>query len=192
MICSGDVRPSRVPARISPSSARGLGLEALELVGARWIGLEGDPRLDDEEPAAHRVRVELGPVAGCPDRGHVRPGLEPPAAQNRLSRVGARTDDVGPADGVLEGTYGDGVNLPRERLGVLEVAAGDPDLVEHSYSGHCREVRPALNPRPEHGEDARVRAREGARGHRRGGARSHRGDLRPVQKGERCARLVVE
>ena len=53
----------------------------------RW--LEGDPRLDEEPPPAHRLGIQLRAALVRSDRGDVGAGGEPVEGDDRLPGVGA-------------------------------------------------------------------------------------------------------
>jgi hypothetical protein len=89
--------------------------------------------------------------------------VEPVGGEHRLAGVGAGTDDVGAAHGLLERVEHDTADLLGQRPRMLGVPARHADLVEVAHPSRCLDVRLALDSRSEHGQHPNVCPRQRAR-----------------------------
>src|SRR5579875_332680 len=95
---------------------------------------EGMPRLDEQLPSNHGLRIQLRSLLVGPHRGHVGPRVQPLVAQHRGGSVGATADDVGPAYGVLEAAHSASPMIRAgQRLSMLPGPRGNPHLMEVTH-----------------------------------------------------------
>ena len=142
--------------------------------------------VDEEGGPCHRGAVELahGRQAGS-DRVHVRTGLQPLAAHDRVGRGRHGADDVCVPERLLRGLDGDGERpLGGESLGALGAPGRDLDLLELAGLQHRRDVWMRLVPGADHRQHARVLARQGTCGDAGDRGCSDRGDRGRVDHGD--------
>ena len=162
------------------------------------LGDGRDPGLDHEKGIADRLAVDLTCARRVvPDRVHMRARGQPVATQHGRLGMGGGADDVGGADGVLDGVHrlaGD----PRIEELVREV--GDAASVEPGDLHDLDAIEPAQRPgvasgldaRPDHGDHRCTWASQQPGGKRGAGRRTGRSDVGAVHEGDRRPGVGVE